>query len=637
MKLWIGALASLLCCAATAQVLPADSFGQLPMVAQPEISPGGQHVASILNSEQGPTIVVSKFGAADLTPIVRLKYGRDRIDWIRWANDDRLLISVSEALNIAGEKYRVSRLYQVGRDGKGMKQIWRKPTREVPWWVNLFDTNNIVSMLPDEPNHILLQLYDERDEAPAVFKVDLRRNKFKKLFVNEYEVDAWYANRKGEVVLGWQMDEDEMTTWYLPEGSSKWEPLKTRRAFEDETFSVVGIVGDTAYVITDYETGRQALWKYDITTGDYTEMVYAVDGYDLDDPIISAEDGRLLGVGWYSDYYEQHYFDEDAARDAALIRQSFPQHRTSVRSRSADGKRLMVLAVRDNAPPQYIWLDLETKAGSAWYAPYPKLNGVPLPEVTPIEFEARDGKRITGYLTLPTVANGDKPPLIVHPHGGPHARDTKYFDPLVQFFANRGYAVLQVNFRGSSGFGSGFEAAGYRQWGQAMQQDVYDGMDWLVGEGLVDADRKCIVGGSYGGYVALTAAFQRPGDFRCVASIAGIADLYEMADKDSLNPSRKPYVAKAIGNPYDDADRDMLKAHSAVNHLDRIAAPLLLIHGTEDTRVRVTQSRDFYRAAQQAGIDIEYLELEDGTHFLDEYNNRLAVFEALDSFLQKHL
>lgn len=637
MRLWIGVIALLTGCAAAAQQLPASTFGQLPMIEQPNISPGGQYVASILNSEDGPTIVVSDFGAADLDAIVRLKYGRDRIDWIRWASDDRLLISVSEPINIAGEKYRVSRLYQVGRDGKDMKQIRRKPTRDVPWWINLRSTNRIVSMLPDEPDHILMQLYDERDKGDAVFKVDLNRNRFDKLFINEYDVSAWYANRKGEVVLGWQVEEEQVTTWYLPEGKDKWEPLRTQRYFEDETFSVVNIEGDIAHVITDYETGRQALWKFNITTGEYEEMVFAVDGYDLDASLISTEDERLLGVAWYSDYYEQHYFDEQAAQSAQLIRQSFPQHRVSVQSRSADGKRLMLRAVRDNAPPQFIWLDLETKAGSAWYAPYPNLNGVPLPPVTAIAFEASDGTPLTGYLTMPLDATGEKPPLVVFPHGGPHARDTKYFDPFVQFFANRGYAVLQVNFRGSSGFGSGFESAGYRQWGQAMQQDVYDGMDWLISEGRVDGSRTCIVGASYGGYVALTAAYQRPDDFRCAASIAGIADLYEMADKDSLNPNLKPYVAKAIGNPNDDADRDMLKANSAINHLDTIKAPLLLIHGTEDTRVRVSQSRDFYRAAERAGIDIEYVELEDGTHFLDEYRNRLAVFEALDSFLKRHL
>ena len=173
--------------------------------------------------------------------------------------------------------------------------------------------------------------------------------------------------------------------------------------------------------------------------------------------------------------------------------------------------------------------------------------------------------------------------------------------------------------------------------GQAMQQDIYDAVDWLDQEGLVDTDRKCVVGASYGGYVSLVAAYQEPEEYRCVASIAGIADLHEMARLDSLYRSRKTYVGMEIGDPSDSADRQMLRENSPINHVERIKAPLLVIHGTEDTRVRIKQTRDFYAKAKDAGVEIEYLELEDGTHFLDEYNNRLAVFEALDSFLDKHL
>jgi dipeptidyl aminopeptidase/acylaminoacyl peptidase len=617
--------------------LPAKSFGQLPMVDQPRLSPDGRHVAAILNSEQGPTITVSELDSAEVTPIVRLKYGRDRIDWILWANNDRLLVSVSESVQLTGDKFRVSRLYQVGRDGKGMKQIYRKTPRDVHWWVHLYDTNTILSLLPDEPDKILMQLYDERDEGFAVFKVDIVKNRFDKQFPNTYKVDRWWANNKGEVVLGRQTDEDETTLWYRPEGQDKWQPLHTRKAFEDDTFTPVTINGDKAYVISDYELGREALWRYDIPSGTFEELVFAADKYDLAGALLSPDRVDLLGVYYYDHFRRDHYFDEEAAASARLIEQSFPGLHTSVVSRSSDGNRLMVSALKDNAPPRYIWLDLKQKSGKPWFGPYPSLVNVELPEVKPIEFAASDGTPITGYLTLPLATGDTKPPLVVFPHGGPHARDYQYFDPFVQFFANRGYAVLQVNFRGSEGFGSGFQVAGYKQWGQSMQQDIYDATDWLIAEGVVDPQRKCIVGASYGGYAALVASYQKPDEFRCVASIAGIPDLHEMVDHEARNPNRKWYVTEMIGDLSNNDEEKMLKEYSAINHLDKIAAPLLIIHGTEDTRVRVAQSRDFNKKAQAAGLDIQYLELEDGTHFLDEYNNRLAVFEALDGFLQQHL
>jgi dipeptidyl aminopeptidase/acylaminoacyl peptidase len=244
---------------------------------------------------------------------------------------------------------------------------------------------------------------------------------------------------------------------------------------------------------------------------------------------------------------------------------------------------------------------------------------------------------LTGYLTMPLEWEGDKPSLIVHPHGGPSSRDYQYFDPFVQFFANHGHAVLQVNFRGSNGFGTEFNQAGWRQWGQAMQQDVYDAVEWLEQQDLIDTDRKCVVGASYGGYVALVAAYQKPHEYKCIASIAGISDLYELARLDSLYRSRKAFIGMEVGDPYDANDKQMMQENSPVNHVQEIRAPLLVIHGTEDTRVRINQTRQFYNRATQLKVGIEYLELEDGTHFLDEYNNRLAVFEALDKFLEANL
>ena len=238
---------------------------------------------------------------------------------------------------------------------------------------------------------------------------------------------------------------------------------------------------------------------------------------------------------------------------------------------------------------------------------------------------------------MPLSREGEKPPLIVFPHGGPHARDYRYFDPFVQFFANRGYAVVQVNFRGSSGFGTTFQTAGYRQWGLRMQEDIYDAVDWLAGEGLVNMERKCIVGFSYGGFVALTAGFQRPRDYRCVVSFAGVPDLHEMVRLDSLVTEEKKAHAEMIGDISDADDKEMLRNVSAINHVRSIKASILLIHGVQDTRVHVDQSRDFARRARDEGVDIEYIEIEDGTHFIDEYSNRMTVFRALDAFLAEHL
>ena len=622
---------------ATATELPAEHFGHLPMVDQPAVSPDGEFVAVIVNNESGPTVSVAPFGTRELTPIIQLKYGRDRIEWIEWANDERLLISASESTLLQGDRIRVARLFSIDRNGKGLKEIKRKTAAETSWWTAFFSTTRVVSYLPDDPKHVLLQLYDELDEGFAVFKVNIYKNKFEKLFRNSYGVDAWYADRDGEVTLGVEYDNDTTTIWHRPDGEDKWQPLHSRKAFESETFSPFLLANDKAYVISDYDVGRQAVWRYDIPSGEFEELIFAADNYDVDRAILAPDTNELVGARHYANYRVDTYFDPEFQSSSQLVKASFPQYETSIVSRSSDRNRMVVWAVKDNSPPKYFWLDLGSKAGGFWYSKYPYLEQKPLANVEPFEFDASDGMRLNGYLTLP-VNRGDAPaPLIVHPHGGPHARDYQYFDPWVQFMANRGYAVLQVNFRGSEGFNNNYEVSGYREWGQKMQQDVYDAIDFVAERPEVDGERACVVGASYGGYVALVAAFQRPTQFRCIVSIAGIGDLREHAAMSSRSGSYSAYITETIGDPTDSDDKRMLDNVSAVNHLAKIKSPMLLIHGTHDTQVRVSQSRDFHRKADKAGLDVEYLELEFGTHYFDEWENRIAVFQAIDSFLEKHL
>ncbi len=620
-----------------AEELPYQHFGHLPMIEQPSVSPDGTLVAVIVNGEDGPTVNVAPFGTKDLKPILKLEYASDRIEWIEWANDERLLIAASSSDLFMGERFRVSRLYSIGSNGKGLKEIRKKKTAKSPWWVNTLDTTRVVSWLPDEPRHILLQLYDEFDEAFAVFKVDIYKNRFEKLFNNKYDVSSWYGNGDGEVVLGLGRDEEMITFWYQPDPDEDWQVLSEREAFASSTFDPVLIQGDTAYVISDHEVGRQALWLYDTKKGEYLEMLFAPEGYDVSSIIVDRETDEVVGATHFEDYRIDTYFDPAYESTSSLVRSTFKQYETVIVSRSRDQKQLIVRALRDNSPPKYFWLDLAQNAGGIWYSAYPYLENKTLAEVEAFTYTTQDGMELSGYLTLPPNLDGKPAPLIVHPHGGPHSRDYRYFDSFVQFFANRGYAVLQMNFRGSSGFGNAVEVAGYRQWGQLMQQDVYDAIDHVAKDERVDASRSCVVGASYGGYVALVAAFQRPDQFQCFVSIAGVADLEEHASKNSVNKNREVFVDRAIGDINNRDDREMLKEASAVNHLLKIKQPILLVHGTYDTQVRVKQSKDFAAKAERAGLDVTYVEMDRATHYFDDYNNRLELFRLVDGFLEEHL
>jgi dipeptidyl aminopeptidase/acylaminoacyl peptidase len=620
-----------------AEEIPVESFGHLPVIEQPTVSPDGIYVAAILNTGELPVVVVGKFGSTDLQAILQLEAIDDRIEWIQWANEDRLLVSASFSSYFGGELYRFNRLYAVDRDGQNLQPLNNRTAldqRAFDWAV---DTDQLLSILPDDRDHILLQAYDRLDDGNAVFKVNINDNEFDKQFVNSYGVQFWYADTNGAVRLGVGYDKDVRNTWYFNAETEEWEKLYSRKVFEGETFTAVAIDGDKAIVESDHELGRNALWQFDIPTGEFEMLLFAADGYDVDHAIMNVDRTRVIGAAYAEHYQQRHYFDEADTQINSLVSDAFPQYQTFVASRSRDGKRLIVAAVRDDASTRYFWLDLNSKQGGAWFSQYPYLKDVSLSKVTPFEFAARDGTPLSGYITLPATTEGDAAPLIVFPHGGPWSRDYRYFDPYVQFFASRGFAVLQVNFRGSSGFGSDFEQLGYREWGQAMQLDIYDAIDWVEQQDLVDTGRACVVGVSYGGYVALTAAFQRPRQFDCIVSIAGASNLVDSVESFARNETLRVYARKGIGDPRNANQKKMLIDNSPVFHVDEIVSPVLLVHGDHDTQVRVKQSREFYGAARAAGVDIEYVEMDSGTHYFDENKNRLTLFRTLDRFLKEHL
>ncbi len=347
---------------------------------------------------------------------------------------------------------------------------------------------------------------------------------------------------------------------------------------------------------------------------------------------------EVIGAIYFEHFRKNFFFDPEDAKLYRIVQKSFKQYHASIVDFSDNRKQVLVLAQRDDSPPKYFWLDLSKRAGGFWFSTYPYLEGKPLAKVQPFEFKTKSGMMLNGYLTMPNgLTKKAIPPLIVFPHGGPQARDYQYFDPYVQFMASQGYAVLQVNFRGSTGFGNTYETKGYRQWGYAMQQDVYDAMDWLSKQNKVNMSQKCLVGASYGGYVALTAAIQKPDQFNCIVSIAGIADLVALAEDEYKYPTMRPFIKKTIGDPTDADDIARMKKVSAINYVNKIKAPMLLIHGVYDTQVNVSQSQDFVDQAKKAGVKVEYHEYPYGTHYLDENNNRLAAFETLGKFLHKHL
>lgn len=625
--------AFLFCSQIMAATLDVEAYAKLPLVEQPQISPDGQMIAALYNLDDGPQVVVAPFPTLEFSTLAKLKKNRDRLEFIRWSGNKYLIISASYPEYFQGRHFRVQRLYAINVEDGSSKEITNRRFSSQSWYQ--YQSYVLTSSLKDDEEHILVSTYDFTDEGYSVFKVNLKTAKFEKAVNNVNDIDFWYADRKGRVRVGVAVEKKEdkinRTIWYRAAEQDELQKLHTRTYGVGETFDLIGLneQGDKAYVLSDRETGFQSLWLYDIPKGEFEQMLYTHPQYDLEDGLFDSQ-GELIGAYYYDDYYRSYYFDPADGEQEAAISAVLKGLEVTVVSRSADKKKLLAMAVRDDKVPAYFYFDLSKNKGGAWVSQYPQLNRTSMQPVEPYAFEASDGQKITGYLTMPKGI--DKPALIVYPHGGPYARDYRYFDPKVQLLAAKGYAVLQVNFRGSEGFGTAFETAGYYQWGKRMQQDVYEAMDWLLASGRVSQTKACIVGASYGGYVALTAAYQHPERFDCVVSVSGISDLEELVQDEERQDS-------FIGNIVDLTDKnaiDQLAQVSAINYLDKIKSPVLLIHGTKDTRVNYDQSRSFYSKAKSR-LDIKYIEIKDGTHFFDDYESNLTFIRELDSFLTKHL
>ncbi|MCP5040416.1 MAG: S9 family peptidase [bacterium] len=450
-------------------------------------------------------------------------------------------------------------------------------------------------------------------------------------------IKLWFADHDGEVRVGIGYPGTSKTIYARGDEDDSFEELTSFDVYEEDGFSFAGYSfdPDTLYVYSDHE-GRDALFEYSISNKKFGDLVYAHPEYDVAGLYFDLRRRKLVGVGVIAESPQVEILDEEAKAEFATIDRALPDTANRVYSASTDRQRMIIERSSDTHPPEYFLFTQDTKPKRLdfFLALYPDLTDAKLASMRPIRYRARDGLEIPGYLTLPVGRAPEKLPVIVYLHGGPSSRFYEAFDPVVQLFASRGFAVFQPNFRGSTGYGEAFEIAGFRQWGLSMQDDVTDGVKWLVELGIADPDRVGVYGASYGGYASLMGLIKTPQLFRAGASYAGVTDLplllansefYLFADHN------RPRVGGGWG------DKARLEQNSPLHRADEIRVPVLLGHGTDDPTVHVKHSARMARALERAGKSVEYMEFEDEAHGFLLESNRLAFYGRLASFFEEHL
>lgn len=511
-------------------------------------------------------------------------------------------------------------------------------------------TASVINRLVDDPEHILVQYNGRKVRAPDLYKVPLnsrwsskrkKNSRMEMVARNPGDVQAWIVDNDGDVRGAYSINGLKGKFHYKQKGEKDFRVLDEFNVL-DEGMSPIGFDFDNKlmYVTSNVGRDKAALYTFDPDKNELGEMIYAHDVVDVSGPILSRKQKKLLGVSYFDDYPASVYFDETTKKQLKTLSDAFPGKRVNVSSQSED-EMLQILYVNDDQDPgNYYLYDKNTGKVRFLLAVNKAINPDEMSPMEPIKFASRDGMTIRGYLTIPKASDGKKLPLIINPHGGPFGvRDRWGYNPEHQFFASRGYATVQVNYRGSGGYGRNFEQAGYGgKWGAEMQNDLTDAVKYLIDEGIADPERVCIYGASYGGYATMAGLTFTPDLYKCGINYVGVTDVGLLfTSMPKYWEPQKEVMKVQIGNP---DDKELMNRMSPLAHVDKIKAPLMIVQGAKDPRVVKQHATDLRDALEDRGItlnDDEWIMKNNEGHGFRKEENRIELYQKMEKFLAKHL
>lgn len=603
----------------TVPLIPLEVLFGNPERLSPQISPDGSRMAYIAPDEGVLNVWVGTTGKDDYRPVTK---DRDRgVRFFLWAHDNRHLLYIQD---------------------QGGDENWRVYTVDL-------DTGEVVDRTPFEgvqarieahskhfPHEVLIGLNKDNPQLHDVWHLDLRTGEFTKRFSNpgfvgldadhQLQVRAAISMRPdgGQDVLVRDTEDAEWRTVI------SFDP-------EDALFSrVADFTGDgkALYLISSKDANSARLVRFDIAGGE--SVVLAEDpGYDVSDVAFHPDTHEPLWATVVKERVHRIVLDPSVAGDLEALA-AVQQGDFEISGRDHSDRTWLVAYTTDDGPVSYYSFDRDTKVATFLFDHRRVLRQFALAKMEPFSFTSRDGLTIHGYVSFPPGLERRNLPTVLNVHGGPWGRDTWGFDPGSQFFANRGYLCVQVNFRGSTGYGRKFLNAGNREWGARMHDDLIDAVEYVVAQGWADRQRIAIFGGSYGGYAALVGATFTPDVFACAVDIVGPSNLKTLIE--SVPPYWQPIIAlfhTRVGNPQ--TEEEFLWSRSPLSRVEQIKIPLLIAQGANDPRVKQAESEQIVAAMKERGIDHEYMLFPDEGHGFAKPENNLKFFAAAEQFLAKHL
>ena len=587
------------------------------------VSQKGTYVAAAVPEGDRTVLYILKTGESRPMTRIDVSARRSHVYGINWVSDHRLIYSVSVKDQLDERPVRTGETWAIEADG----------SKRMP--LGAYYGMTILDTLENDDDHVIADVYDGGDGFTQLMRIDVYGGAPKRLATAPIRYGWFMADGAQEARFAGGLDEKDFQRlyWRAP-GKDKWEVINdesvTGRVMYPVGFSADNTV---AYMRTEEKTGPDAILAFDVATGTSKEIVR--DAFADPSRLINAIGKRTpIGVLFAGATPRYVYFDPESedAKAHQRLQKAFPGQVVSTSDYTTTRREVLVYTYADREPGGYYVMNLDTRKVSPMMFAADWLDPQRLAPMRDVVFEARDGRRIPALLTVPVGSDGKHLPMVVHPHGGPFGvKDDWGYDPTVQVLASHGYAVLQVNYRGSSGYGREFLEAGYKRWGLEMQDDLTDATRWAIDQGIADKDRICIFGASYGGYAALMGVAKEPTLYKCAVGQVGVYDLGRVRTQDSLgNDGARRFFERTMngGN---------LSDVSPNRFAERIKVPVFLSAGHEDDTAPVEHTQMMEAALKKAGVPVETLYFKTEGHGIYKREHRAEFYARLLTFLQRNI
>jgi dipeptidyl aminopeptidase/acylaminoacyl peptidase len=495
---------------------------------------------------------------------------------------------------------------------------------------------SIVDDLRDDPDHVLVQHNKRDSKVFDVYRINVITGDSALVAQNPGNITQWLTDHAGRVRIATTTDGVNTSLLYR---SSEKDPFKTVLTTDFRT-TVAPLFftfdNKSLYVLSNRGRDKTALVILDPNSGEESKPLFENPDVDLDGASFSRKRKVLTQASFNTWKEQRHFFDPVTEALFARLQEKLPGYEVVIQNENLAEDMFIVAAYSDRTPgTRYVYSaksDTLTTLGEI----NPRIDPAHMATTKAVTYTTRDGLKINGYLTLPVNREARNLPVIVNPHGGPWSRDSWGFNPEIQFLANRGFAVFQMNYRGSTGYGRAFWEKSFKQWGRTMQDDITDGVTWLIREGIADPKRVGIYGGSYGGYATLAGVTFTPGLYAAAVDYVGVANLFTFMN--SIPPYWAPYLKmmhEMVGDP--EKDKELLSANSPVFHADRITTPLFIAQGSNDPRVNKNESDQMVEALRKRGVAVQYMVKENEGHGFHNEENQFDFYGAMEAFFSKYL